>query len=69
MPQAILYRAQDLTEYMVRFFLKLGVPQVHALKAAEILISADLRGVSSHGIIRLHSYYGSRILKGLIDPT
>ncbi|MHB0989045.1 MAG: Ldh family oxidoreductase [Bellilinea sp.] len=69
MPPAILYRAQDLTDYMVRFFRKLGVSQPHAERAAEILISADLRGVSSHGIIRLHSYYGSRILKGLIDPT
>ncbi|HWR66647.1 MAG TPA: Ldh family oxidoreductase [Bellilinea sp.] len=69
MPPAVLYRAADLTDYMVRFFQKLGVSQPHAERAAEILISADLRGVSSHGIIRLHSYYGSRILKGLIDPT
>ena len=69
MPPAILYRANDLTDYMVRFFRKLGVSQPHAERAAEILISADLRGVSSHGIIRLHSYYGSRILKGLIDPS
>jgi len=65
---AILYRAEDLTNYIIRFFAKLGVPDDHARKAADILVSADLRGVSSHGIIRLHSYYGSRILKGLIDP-
>src|SRR5512145_2935693 len=69
MPPAYLYRAADLTDYMVRFFRKLGVSQPHAERAAEILISADLRGVSSHGIIRLHSYCGSRILKGLIDPA
>jgi len=69
MPLAYLYRAPDLTDYMIRFFRKLGVSEPHAKTAAEILISADLRGVSSHGIIRLHSYYGSRILKGLIDPT
>lgn len=69
MPLAYLYRAADLTDYMVRFFRKLGVSQAHAETAAEILITADLRGISSHGIIRLHTYYGSRILKGLIDPA
>ncbi len=65
---AILFRAEDLTDYIIRFFTKIGVPEDHARTAADILVSADLRGVSSHGIIRLHSYYGSRILKGLIDP-
>lgn len=68
MPTAILYRAEDLTHYIVRFFTKLGVPDDHARIAADVLVSADLRGISSHGIIRLHSYYGSRILKGLLDP-
>lgn len=69
MPPAQLFRADDLKDYIVRFFTKLNVTEPHARIAAEILISADLRGVSSHGIIRLHSYYGSRILKGLIDPA
>jgi L-2-hydroxycarboxylate dehydrogenase (NAD+) len=68
MPIAQLFRAEDLRSYIIRFFTKLNVPEDHAITAADILISADLRGVSSHGIIRLHSYYGSRILKGLIDP-
>ena len=27
-----------------------------------------MRGVDSHGLIRLSSYYGSRLRKGLIDP-
>ncbi len=68
MPTVIRYRAEDLTRYMIRFFNRLGVPDDHARIAAEILIAADLRGISSHGIIRLHSYYGSRILEGLLDP-
>ena len=68
MPAAQLFRADDLKDYIVRFFTKLNVPQEHARIAAEILISADLRGVSSHGIIRLQTYYGSRILRGVIDP-
>lgn len=69
MPVAQLFRAEDLRNYIVRFFLKHNVSEQHARLAAEILITADLRGVSSHGIIRLNTYYGSRIRKGLIDPT
>jgi len=68
MPLAQLFHAEDLKAYIIRFFTRLNVPEKHAVTSAEILTSADLRGVSSHGIIRLHSYYGSRILKGLIDP-
>jgi L-2-hydroxycarboxylate dehydrogenase (NAD+) len=63
-----LFRAQDLQDYMVRFFTKLNVPQSDAETAAEVLLSADLRGVDSHGIIRLNTYYGDRLRKGLIDP-
>ncbi|MEN4011285.1 MAG: Ldh family oxidoreductase [Chloroflexota bacterium] len=69
MPQAQLFRADDLHKYIVRFFTRLKVSEEHAHIAANVLISADLRGVSSHGIIRLHSYYGSRLVKGLINPA
>ncbi len=69
MPLAQLFRAEDLRNFIIRFFTRLQVPAEHAAIAADILIAADLRGVSSHGIIRLHSYYGSKILKGLIDPS
>jgi len=69
MPLAQLFGADDLRDYIIRFFTRLNVTEQHARIAADVLISADLRGVSSHGIIRLHSYYGSRILKGLIDPA
>jgi len=63
------FRAADLHDWMIQFFLKLGVPAADAETATEILLAADLRGVDSHGIIRIHSYYGSRILKGLVNPT
>lgn len=68
MAKAFVYKAQDLFDFMVRFFVKLGVPKDRAEITAEILQAADLRGVSSHGIIRLQTYYGSRLQKGLIDP-
>jgi LDH2 family malate/lactate/ureidoglycolate dehydrogenase len=47
---------------------KMGVPEDDAAIVGDVLVSADLRGVESHGLIRLASYYGSRIQKGYIDP-
>lgn len=63
-----IYRPEDLKDYAVRFFVRYNVPEEDARIAAEILISADQRGVDSHGLIRLDTYYGSRLRKGLIDP-
>lgn len=68
MGKILYFRAEDLKDYMVRFFVKHGVPEADAGIAAEILLAADLRGVDSHGIIRLDTYYGSRLRKGLVDP-
>ncbi len=64
----LVYRVEDLRNYVIRFFLKHDVPLEDAEIVADVLISADLRGVDSHGVIRLDSYYGSRLRKGLIDP-
>ncbi|MCJ7695922.1 MAG: Ldh family oxidoreductase, partial [Anaerolineaceae bacterium] len=69
MGDTIAYRVEDLKNYVVRFFKKLGVPEIDAVIAADVLVSADLRGVSSHGVIRLHTYYGDRLRKQLIDPV
>jgi L-2-hydroxycarboxylate dehydrogenase (NAD+) len=68
MGKTIFYQADELRNYVIRFFVKLGVPRHDAEIAAEVLVLADLRGVDSHGIIRLNTYYGSRILKGTVDP-
>jgi LDH2 family malate/lactate/ureidoglycolate dehydrogenase len=64
----IIYRAEDLKDYAVRFFVHHHVPEAHARIAADILVTADLRGVDSHGVIRLDSYYGSRLRAGLVNP-
>lgn len=69
MAKSIIFKAQDLFDFMVQFFVKLGVPRERAITTAEILQAADLRGVFSHGMIRLQTYYGSRLQKGLIDPN
>lgn len=68
MEEVIRYQKQDLVEYTVKFLGKLGVSRQDAEIVADVLISADLRGVNSHGLIRLSSYYGNRLLKKYMDP-
>ncbi|MEA3325946.1 MAG: Ldh family oxidoreductase [Chloroflexota bacterium] len=69
MLDAIYYRFEDLKDYVVRFLSALDVPEIDARISADVLVSADLRGIHSHGVIRLHSYYGDRLRKQQIDPT
>ena len=66
MLNTLSFRVDDLKAYVVRFFTALNVPEIDAQIAADVLVSADLRGVNSHGVIRLHTYYGSRLRKKLI---
>ncbi len=62
------YQQDDLKNYAIRYFIRWGVPADDASIAADVLVSSDARGVDSHGMIRLNSYYGSRLRKGLINP-
>lgn len=62
------FQQADLKDYIIRYFIRWGVPTEDAAIAADVLLSADARGVDSHGMIRLNSYYGSRLRKGLINP-
>ena len=45
-----------------------GVPKEEAEIAAHALVCADLRGIDTHGLVRLPGYL-DRIAKGLIDPA
>ena len=69
MAKTLRFKKQDLTRYTVKFMEKLGVPAGDAAIVGDILIEADLRGVSSHGLIRLSTYYGSRLKKGYMNPA
>ena len=69
MVRSFLFKVEDLRNYIIRFLTQLKVSRADAEITADILLAADLRGVDSHGIIRLDTYYGSRLRKGLIDPT
>jgi L-2-hydroxycarboxylate dehydrogenase (NAD+) len=69
MPKTLLFKAEDLKKYIVSFFTHLDVPEVDAAICADVLVAADMRGVDSHGIIRLNTYYGNRLRRGVINPT
>lgn len=51
-----MYNYQQLYDFSRNIFLKIGCSEEHASSAAEVLVSADLRGVDSHGVARLSGY-------------
>lgn len=48
--------AQTLRIFTARAFERVGVTPEDAEIAADVLVTADLRGVESHGVARLHHY-------------
>ena len=50
-----------------RLLLAHGVPEEDARIVAECLVAADLRGVDTHGLVRLSGYL-DRVRRGLINP-
>lgn len=61
------YSIEQLREFTTRIFLYFGVPDEDARQAADVLAAADLRGIDSHGVARLRTYYD--LLKiGRINP-
>ncbi|PRY88891.1 Ldh family oxidoreductase [Mongoliibacter ruber] len=47
---------QQLFDFTKRILLKIGCPETDAELAADVLLSADLRGIDSHGVARLSGY-------------
>lgn len=56
-----------LREFSTRVFLHFGIPKKDAAQAADVLACADLRGIDSHGVARLYSYFGL-LNEGRINP-
>ena len=65
--EAKVFPIEALREFCTRVFLHFGVPKNDAMQAAEVLASADLRGIDSHGVARLHSYF-DMLSEGRINP-
>lgn len=51
-----IYTHQSLYEFAKSAFIKMGCSDADALTASDTLLSADLRGVDSHGVARLSGY-------------
>lgn len=60
-------RSDDLTELTINMLTASGLPPEDARTVAECLVEADLRGVETHGVVRL-VHYINRIKLGLINP-
>jgi len=58
-----------LKAFVVEALTKVGVAQPDAETVADVLVAADLRGVESHGVARLETYYVSRIRNGKLKAT
>jgi len=59
--------AQNLVNFAAALFEAKGMIAAHARTLAEVIVWADLRGVSSHGVNRL-SMYLRTIRDGDLDP-
>jgi LDH2 family malate/lactate/ureidoglycolate dehydrogenase len=65
---AVLVPADRAGAFAVRLLEAHGVPSADAEVVARCLVRADLRGVDSHGVIRLPGYL-HRLRLGLINPA
>ena len=68
MVDILRFRKEDLISYTIAFMSKLGVPASDAKIAGDVLVEADIRGIDSHGLIRLTTYYGSRLKNKYMNP-
>eukprot|EP01112_Ceratiomyxa_fruticulosa_P024087 TRINITY_DN956_c0_g2_i3.p1 TRINITY_DN956_c0_g2~~TRINITY_DN956_c0_g2_i3.p1 ORF type:complete len:369 (+),score=73.66 TRINITY_DN956_c0_g2_i3:150-1256(+) len=65
--RTFLYNHQHLRNFCISVFTHCGVPINDANTAADVLITSDLRGIDSHGVARLHSYF-DMLKAGRINP-
>jgi L-2-hydroxycarboxylate dehydrogenase (NAD+) len=63
-----MYTAESVRKFTEKVFIGIGCSGAHARLAADVLVSADLSGVDSHGVARLSGYV--RLFDhGRLNPT
>lgn len=62
-----MYKEDDLSNLVTSLLCRCGVSASDAAVVSGVLISAELRGIPSHGLLRLHDYI-SMLRKGRIKP-
>jgi L-2-hydroxycarboxylate dehydrogenase (NAD+) len=73
MPETAAAEYQLSTEKQLKDFVatvleKSGVDSQDARIVGDVLVAADMRGIESHGVARLESYYVGRIRAGKLKP-
>lgn len=65
--QTIRVRYSTTRETVEKIFKHVGFSTEDAAVISDVLLTANLRGIQSHGIARIKSYYLDRIREGMID--
>jgi len=65
---AVTARAEVLKEFCTRVLQKLGVPDADAEITADSLVTANLRGVDTHGVMRM-TFYTAKLKNGVMKPV
>jgi L-2-hydroxycarboxylate dehydrogenase (NAD+) len=65
--ESYLFPADYLQDFSARVLMYFGVSETDARQAADVLARSDLRGIDSHGVARLHTYFDLLEL-GRINP-
>jgi LDH2 family malate/lactate/ureidoglycolate dehydrogenase len=60
--------AERLERWVSRVFLKEGLPEEHAQTVAKVLVWANLRGMDTHGVVRVPRYV-DYIREGDLNPS
>jgi L-2-hydroxycarboxylate dehydrogenase (NAD+) len=56
-PELYLFPVDYLKDFSAAVFTHFGISEVDARQAADVLARSDLRGIDSHGVARLHTYF------------
>jgi len=67
-PAYVRVDAQAMKDLVARILERVDVPPDQAEIIADVLVRADLRGIESHGVQRLNTYYLNRLRAGRINP-
>jgi L-2-hydroxycarboxylate dehydrogenase (NAD+) len=63
-----IFAAEYLKNFSAAVFMHFGISTEDAAQAANVLATSDLRGIDSHGVARLHTYFEMLEL-GRINPS
>lgn len=62
------FNPEDLRGFVIDVLTKVNLKEMHAKVVADSLVTANLRGVDSHGVTRLPIYV-KRLICGAVNPT